>query len=177
MTRLRSGQPGRRRFSGRVGGGVGLGTQRRAVEVVVFIGIQGSGKSTFFTERFFDTHVRINLDMLRTRAREKRLVEACIAAKQRFVVDNTNPTRADRERYVPKAKAAGFRAIAYWFDIDLDECKRRNAARKGRKAVPAAAIMRTRAKLEPPSRDKISDEGFDEVHRVTLAPDGSFAVK
>ncbi|MHC5055027.1 MAG: AAA family ATPase [Planctomycetota bacterium] len=142
------------------------------MEVVVLVGIQGSGKSTFFKERLFDTHVRINLDMLRTRAREKRLVEACIAAQQRFVVDNTNPTRADRERYLPKAKAAGFRAVAYWFDVSVEGCKRRNAARRGRKAVPAVAIMRTRAKLEPPSLD----EGFDEVHRVTLAADGSFAV-
>ena len=142
------------------------------MEVVIFVGIQGSGKSTFFKERFFDTHVRVNLDMLRTRARERRLVDACIAAKQSFVVDNTNPTRADRERYVPKAKAAGFRAVAYWFDVTLEECRRRNAAREGRKAVPTAAIARTRARLEPPS----TGEGFDEVHRVTLAPDGAFLV-
>jgi len=141
--------------------------------MVIFVGAQGSGKSTFFKQRFFDTHVRINLDMLRTRARERRLVEACIAAKQRFVVDNTNPTRADRERYLPAARAAGFRAVAYWFDVGLDECRARNAAREGRKAVPAVAVARTHAKLEPPSLD----EGFDEIHRVTLAPDGSFVVE
>ena len=34
------------------------------MEAVIFTGIQASGKSTFFKERFFDTHVRINLDML-----------------------------------------------------------------------------------------------------------------
>lgn len=142
------------------------------MEVVIFVGIQGSGKSSFFAERFFDTHVRISLDVLRTRARERRLVEACIAAKQRFVVDNTNPTRADRERYLPPARSAGFRAIAYWFDVDIEECKKRNAGREGRKAVPVVAIMRTRAKLEPP----ILDEGFDEVHRVTLGAGGEFVV-
>ena len=54
------------------------------------MGIQGAGKSTFFKERFFDTHVRINLDMLKTRHREAILLDACIRAKQRFVVDNTN---------------------------------------------------------------------------------------
>jgi len=141
--------------------------------MVIFVGAQGSGKSTFFKERFFDTHVRINLDMLRTRARERRLVEACIAAKQRFVVDNTNPTRADRERYVPKARAAGFRAVAYWFDVGLDECRERNAAREGQKAVPPVAVARTHASIEPPSLD----EGFDETRHVTLAPDGSFVVE
>jgi len=141
--------------------------------MVVFVGAQGSGKSTFFKERFFDTHVRINLDMLRTRARERRLVEACIAAKQRFVIDNTNPTRADRERYLPAAMAADFRAVAYWFDVNLDKCRARNAAREGKKAVPTVAVVRTHARIEPPSRK----EGFDEVHRVTLAPDGSFVVE
>jgi len=111
--------------------------------------------------------------MLRTRARERRLVEACIAAKQRFVVDNTTPTCTDRKRYLPPARAAGFRAVAYWFDVNLDECRARNAARGGKKAIPAVAVARTHAKIEPPSLD----EGFDEIHRVTLAPDGSFVVE
>ncbi|HWE94100.1 MAG TPA: hypothetical protein VG269_09070 [Tepidisphaeraceae bacterium] len=39
------------------------------MEAVIFCGVQGSGKSTFFRERFFDTHLRLNLDMLRTRHR------------------------------------------------------------------------------------------------------------
>jgi predicted kinase len=29
------------------------------MEAVLFIGIQASGKTTFYRERFFDTHVRI----------------------------------------------------------------------------------------------------------------------
>lgn len=43
-------------------------------EAVIFVGVQGSGKSTFYRERFFDTHVRINLDMLRTRLKEQLLL-------------------------------------------------------------------------------------------------------
>ena len=85
------------------------------MEAVIFIGIQGSGKSTFYKERFVDTHIRINLDMLKTRHREQYLVNACIVAKQAFVVDNTNPTRADRSRYIEPAKAAGFKVIGYYF--------------------------------------------------------------
>ena len=37
------------------------------MEAVIFVGIQGSGKSSYYKERFFRTHFRINLDMLRTR--------------------------------------------------------------------------------------------------------------
>jgi hypothetical protein len=45
------------------------------MEAVVFSGVQGVGKSTFYRERFFATHVRINLDMLRTRNREDVLLQ------------------------------------------------------------------------------------------------------
>ncbi|MBN1315005.1 MAG: hypothetical protein JXA42_06040 [Anaerolineales bacterium] len=37
------------------------------MQAVIFIGIQATGKSTFFKERFFNTHVRISLDLLKTR--------------------------------------------------------------------------------------------------------------
>ena len=48
------------------------------MELVVFIGIQATGKSSFYLDRFFRTHVRVNLDMLKTRNREQILVRACI---------------------------------------------------------------------------------------------------
>ena len=60
------------------------------MEAVLFIGIPASGKSAFFKERFFDTHVRINLDMLKTRRRESLILRACLEGKQSFVIDNTN---------------------------------------------------------------------------------------
>ena len=40
------------------------------MEMVLFVGIQATGKSSFYLERFFRTHVRINLDMLKTHHRE-----------------------------------------------------------------------------------------------------------
>lgn len=48
------------------------------MEAVIFIGLQASGKSTFYQERFFNTHVRINLDMLKTRNREKQSLQVCL---------------------------------------------------------------------------------------------------
>ena len=77
------------------------------MEAIIFTGLQASGKSTFFQQRFFNTHVRINLDMLRSRNREKQLMQVCIQTQQPFVVDNTNPTREDRHKYIEAAKAAG----------------------------------------------------------------------
>ncbi|MCE5327401.1 MAG: ATP-binding protein [Planctomycetaceae bacterium] len=140
------------------------------MELVIFIGMQGSGKSTFFRERFFDTHVRINLDMLKTRHREKVLFEACLAAKQPMVIDNTNPTPADRARYIPAAKAAGFRVIGYYFDSDLESCRTRNESRTASKIIPLQGLIRTLRALVPP----VATEGFDGLSCVTINSNGEF---
>lgn len=139
------------------------------MEAIIFVGMPGCGKSTFFKEYCADTHVRLNLDMLSTRHREKILFEACLAAKQPFVVDNTNPSVADRERYLPKAKAAHFRTIACWFDVSFGTCVERNADRHRFKRVPAVAMNAMRKKFVPPTLD----EGFDEVRRVILSDNGT----
>src|SRR5215510_15125912 len=99
------------------------------MEAVIFIGIQGAGKSTFYKERFFDTHVRINLDMLKTRHREQLLLKACIEAKQPFVVDNTNVTREQRAKYITAAKPAQFKITGYYFNTDIEDAIKRNSGR------------------------------------------------
>ncbi len=143
------------------------------MDAVVFIGIQAVGKSRFFAKRFFDSHVRINLDMLKTRHREKMLFEACLAAKQPFVIDNTNPTRADRARYIASARAAGFRITGYYFQSKASEALARNARRTGAARVPDVAILGTAKKLEFPNRL----EGFDELFYVSISATGGFDVK
>ena len=59
------------------------------MEGVIFVGIQASGKSTFYRERFFDTHLRINLDMLKTRNREQILLRARINTTATFITHAT----------------------------------------------------------------------------------------
>jgi predicted kinase len=86
-----------------------------AVQAIIFVGIQASGKSTFYSQHFFHTHIRINLDLLKTRHREKRLLETCLEITQSFVIDNTNPTSEDRKRYIEPAKNKGFQIIRYYF--------------------------------------------------------------
>jgi predicted kinase len=143
------------------------------MQAVIFVGMQAVGKSTFFQRRFFRTHVRINLDMLRTRHRERLMVQACLNAKQSFVVDNTNPTVADRERYIPAAKAAGFEVIGYYFQSDVDACLARNEGRPNNEQVPEAAILGTYKRLEIPAMR----EGFDQLYYVRTDKDGEFIVE
>jgi predicted kinase len=131
-------------------------------ECIVFAGIQGAGKSTLFSKRFSDTHVRLNLDMLKTRNRETVLLHACLSCEQSVVVDNTNPTAAQRQRYLQLASAAGFRTALYWFDTPVAIALERNATRTGRARVPDVAIRGTAAKLEDPN----PGAGWDKVYRV-----------
>lgn len=142
------------------------------MEAVIFAGVQGSGKTTFYNQRFADTHVRISLDMLRTRRREQLLVEACVQGKQPFAIDNTNPLATDRARYVEPARAAGFLVIAYYFETSLRDAIGRNNQRSGKKKIPVPALAGVFRKMERPRLA----EGFDQVYVVMLSADGSFVV-
>ncbi len=126
------------------------------------IGIQASGKSTF-CQRYLGDVCRVNLDTLKTRNNEKRLIEQCHADDSDYVVDNTNPTREDRKRYITAAKSAGYRVIGYYMQSQLQECIRRNDVREGKAQIPRTAIAMTSNRLELPSLA----EGFDELYYVS----------
>lgn len=143
------------------------------MQAVIFIGIQGAGKSTFFKERFFDTHVRINLDMLKTRHREKLFLDTCLKAKQSFVVDNTNPTINDRERYIIPAREANFTIIGYYFKSRIIASMQRNNRREGKQRIPEPGILAAYDKLQIPTLR----EGFDQLYYVKIDPKGNFVVE
>lgn len=143
------------------------------METVIFIGIQASGKSSFYKEKFFSTHMHINLDMLKTRYREDILVDACIKAKQSFVVDNTNPSIEARKKYIDKSKEAGFDIVGYYFKSSISEAIERNERRIGSEHIPAKAIGATYNKLVLPSYD----EGFHKLYYVSINEENDFVVE
>lgn len=138
----------------------------------MFIGIQASGKSTFYESHFAETHLRINLDMLKTRNRERILFEACIEIGQCLVIDNTNVTVRDRARYLAVAASSGISVRGYYFESRVKDCLVRNEARIGAKRVKEAGLLGTFARLELPTLD----EGFAELNYVKLSPTCGFEV-
>lgn len=132
------------------------------MEAIIFIGIQASGKSQFYKERFIDSHIRINLDMLRTRNREKIFIQACIETKQSFVIDNTNPGVQDRAKYFNLLKDEDFKIKGYYFSSKLNDSIKRNIMRS--KPVPEIGIRGTYNKLVLPGLE----EGFDELYYVKI---------
>lgn len=134
----------------------------RVKTAVIFIGIQASGKTTYFNDHFSDRCVHINLDELHTRNRERELIEESIRGERDYVVDNTNPTKADRKRYIEQAKAAGYRVVGYYFESRLKDCITRNELREGKARIEPKAIAATSNRLQLPNKA----EGFDELYYV-----------
>jgi len=138
------------------------------LELVTFIGLQASGKSTFFRGRFAATHELISKDLFpnnRNRnRRQEELIEAALSAGRPVVVDNTNPTVEDRRTLVRQGREHGAKIVGYYFESTARECVERNRLRTGKAKVPDVAIYATAKKLVPPSYS----ESFDELFRVRL---------
>jgi predicted kinase len=146
------------------------------MELVLFIGLQASGKTSFYRSRFAPTHTHVSKDRLRNnRNRDRRqleLVRAALEAGQSVVVDNTNPMIADRRPLIDLARSFGAKVTGYYFESRVADCVARNQTREGANRVPDVALYSTIKKLEHPCRA----EGFDDLFHVRLAPKGDFEV-
>ncbi len=121
------------------------------------VGIPGCGKSTY-VKYHFPGYVRVNLDTLRTRAREARAIESALSEGRNVVVDNTDVTREIRKRYFDFAKRFGASIRAVYLKCSFETARNRNMQREeGR--VPEVAIRSMAKKLEPPT----TEEGFERV--------------
>jgi len=131
------------------------------MEAVIFVGLQASGKSTYYNVHYKMTHMHINMDTLKSRSKETKLINECLDKCYDFVIDNTNPSVESRKGYIEAAKSKGFKIKAIYFDIPFDVCKEQNSKRKAK--VPPVALYTTRKKLIKPSLS----EGFDDILTIT----------
>lgn len=130
---------------------------------IIFIGIQASGKSTYYRQ-YFSAYEHVNLDTLHTRNKENLFLQECIRNEESFVVDNTNPTARDREKYIRLAKENGYLVCGYYFRSAIADCMGRNRLREGKARVPDKALACTHSKLEIPK----FEEGFDKLFYVRV---------
>ena len=133
-------------------------------EMIIFIGIPASGKSTFYEQNFAATHTRISLDILKTRFREDEMLGKVVNSGKSCVIDNTNVSVPERKKYIDIAKKHGYKIIGYYFRSAIDECRIRNNRRQGKKKVPEIALRNKIAHLERPFKQ----EGFDELFYVKI---------
>ena len=146
-------------------------------ECVIFVGLPASGKTTFYEQRFAATHRHISKDHWpnapKKDARQAQLIRSALAAGVPVVVDNTNPAVADRASIIGLARELDARVVGYYFTATTREAVGRNRGREGKQRVPDVAIFTKAKRMVAPAWE----EGFDELYRVAIGPDGTFEVR
>jgi predicted kinase len=146
------------------------------LELVVLVGLQASGKSTFYRQRLSDTHVHVSKDLFpnakRRQARQLRLIDEALAAGRSVAVDNTNPSPLEWEPLIALGRRHGAKVVGLWFPPDVAGSLRRNAARGVKIRVPEIGIHATLKRLRGP----MTRDGFDTVHTVRMDGAGGFTV-
>jgi len=136
------------------------------LQLILLIGLPGSGKSTYYRAHFAATHAHVSKDLMpnarRRDDRQEREIEAALAVGKSVVVDNTNPSRDVRAPLIALGRRHGARIVAVYFETDVRTAIMRNRQREGKARVPDVAIFATRKKLMPPTLE----EGFDEVRVI-----------
>ena len=142
------------------------------LELIVFTGLQASGKTSFYRERFAATHAHVSKDAWpnarKKEQRQRRLIEEHLRSARSVVVDNTNPTQFEREPLIAIARSVGVRIASYSFLVTVEEALRRNAAREGRARIEDVGIYTVAKRIERPT----AVEGFEQCFEVTLGETG-----
>lgn len=135
-------------------------------EVVVMVGLQAAGKSTYCARVFGPSHEVVSKDRLRNNGRpqrrQMRLIQEALERGRSVVVDNTNASCQDRAPLIEIARHFGVRVRAVFLDTPVPLCDERNARRPDKQRVPDVGLFTTRKIFVAPS----VEEGFDEVEVV-----------
>ncbi|CAO1638450.1 unnamed protein product [Sympodiomycopsis kandeliae] len=161
--------------------------------MLILVGPQASGKSKLATEiesSGADKWVRVNQDLLKTRAKCIKVAQEALQGGKSVVVDNTSPTKEVRSIWTTLAKQAGVsRIVCVHFDLTLQEASHNDDYRSKRwlydmqhnrddrapqlpklpKSMPAVAFATYFKTLSKPDAKK---EDIDAVYTVGVEFDG-----
>lgn len=140
------------------------------MELAILIGLQASGKSTFFRVKLAPTHQQISKDLLQNhkhrQRRQMELLNVALAAGQSVAIDNTNPSIEVRRVLIQCGQQYGAEIVGYYFQSQLQACLQRNQQRQGRARVPDVGVYATAKQLALPSYS----EGFQRLFYVRSPP-------
>ncbi len=137
------------------------------MELIIFIGLQASGKTTFYHNNFASTHQHVSKDLFpnnkHKNRRQTQLITAALNEGKSVVVDNTNPTTIERAPLIEIGNSYDCKIIGYYFDLPLKVCLERNSQRHGKAKVPEVGIYATLKKLTRPDYS----EGFHDLFDIS----------
>ncbi|KFD53225.1 hypothetical protein M514_05935 [Trichuris suis] len=142
-------------------------------EVIILVGVPGSGKSYFFT-KYLKPHgfVHVSLDVLANSNRCIKYVEESLEQGNSVVIDNTNADRKSRATYVALAKKANVDCRCFVMNVTFEHARHNNAYRrilgtdKAHNTVTDVVMSTCKARFEEPTLS----EGFSSIVRANFLP-------
>ncbi|GAA5829209.1 hypothetical protein JCM3766R1_001018 [Sporobolomyces carnicolor] len=155
------------------------------LEVVIFVGSPGAGKTSFYQKYFQPKgYVHINQDTLRTRDNCVKLLRETLSSPtpQSCVIDNTSPAASTRDVYLSilRSEFPHVKARCLVFTASREVCMHNSVYRasyeptdpvtgKARLLLPQIAFDAFALKFEKPTLD----EGFDEIKEIAFRFEGT----
>lgn len=141
---------------------------------MIFVGYPGSGKTTFFREHLEPKgYCHVNRDLLGSWQKCVAKCTELVESGKQVVVDNTNPDRESRQRYIGVGKRFGVPIRCFRFLTSLEHAKHNNRFREltmqGRDKhakVNDMVFNIYKSKFLEPSMD----EGFAAIVKIEFTP-------
>ncbi|KAK4993064.1 DNA kinase/phosphatase Pnk1 [Elasticomyces elasticus] len=147
-------------------------SKNNSVDVVLFCGSPGSGKSTFYATHLRPLgYERVNQDILKTRERCLKFASEHLSRGESVVVDNTNADAETRAQWVKLAKQFDVPIRCILFTAEAKLCEHNDTVRalggslmnpEGRKMLPRVAFAGFASRYREPTLK----EGFQDITKV-----------
>lgn len=122
-------------------------------ELVIMVGMPGSGKTTFVNETFGQSeYVIASGDELKTAAKLLKCASAALEKGKSVVIDATNPSKQRREDYINLAKKHNVHVKVVYVNTPMEESMARNNKRE--KPVPRIAYSVYNKNFEMPTTEE-----------------------
>ena len=135
-------------------------------EIILMVGMQGSGKSTFTTSYLIPAnYVRINQDTLKTKVKCFKETEEMMKLNKNIVVDNTNAKKDTRAEFIKLANKYDYKVRCVIMDVSNDYAIHNANYRSyklGIDFMPSIAFNMYKKNYEEPKLD----EGFSDVVKI-----------
>lgn len=134
-------------------------------DLIIMIGMQGSGK-TYFVNKYLEPlhYIIISRDVLNTSAKCMTELKKNIKLGKSIVIDNTNPDKNSRSKYIEIAKKNNYHVRCIIIHIDPivakhNTCYRAYITHGEIQNIPEVAFRMYKKKYQEPTED----EGIDEI--------------
>lgn len=123
-------------------------------ELVIFVGMAGSGKSTYYF-KYLQDHIHLEQDRLGSHAKVIRSLDNALLTVKSIVIDATNPKQENRMEYYEKALKHGYIIKVLYFLVNGTGV---NKLREN--PVPIIAYHLYFKNLDPPTKENTLGEIF-----------------